>query len=40
MNKLQCIHLYVNAKMIPVETIPGIRGEGMGKRSGAGRVQV
>jgi hypothetical protein len=25
--------MYVNAKMIPVETVPGIRGGGMGKRS-------
>jgi hypothetical protein len=24
----QCIHMYVNAKMIPVETVPGIRGGG------------
>jgi hypothetical protein len=24
----KCIHIYVNEKMIPVETIPGIRGEG------------
>jgi hypothetical protein len=21
----QCLHMYVNAKMIPVETVPGIR---------------
>jgi hypothetical protein len=26
--------MYVNAKMIPVETIPGIRGRRMGERSG------
>jgi hypothetical protein len=24
----KCVHMYVNAKMIPVETIPGIRGMG------------
>jgi hypothetical protein len=22
----KCVHIYVNAKMIPVETSPGIRG--------------
>jgi hypothetical protein len=26
--------MYVNAKMIPVETIPGIRGGGMKESSG------
>jgi hypothetical protein len=26
--------MYVNAKMIPVETVPGIRGEGMKGSSG------
>jgi hypothetical protein len=25
--------MYVNPKMIPVVTVPGIRGQGMGKRS-------
>jgi hypothetical protein len=25
--------MYVNAKMIPVETVPGIRERGMGERS-------
>jgi hypothetical protein len=29
----QCIHMYINTKMIPVETVPGIRGGGMRKRS-------
>jgi hypothetical protein len=24
----KCIHMYVNTKMIPVETVPGIRGVG------------
>jgi hypothetical protein len=28
--------LYVNAKMIPVETVPGIRGGGRGESSGGG----
>jgi hypothetical protein len=23
--------MYINAKMVPVETVPGIMGEGMGK---------
>jgi hypothetical protein len=23
----KCVHVYVNAKMIPVETIPGLQGE-------------
>jgi hypothetical protein len=32
--------MYVNAKMIPVETVPEIRGGGMGERSGGGRVQI
>jgi hypothetical protein len=26
--------MYVNAKMIPVETVPGIKGVGMGESSG------
>jgi hypothetical protein len=25
-----CVHMHVNAKMIPVETVPGIWGEGVG----------
>jgi hypothetical protein len=24
----KCVHMYVNANMIPVETIPGIQGVG------------
>jgi hypothetical protein len=28
--------MYVNAKMIPVETVPGIRGGGMKQSSGGG----
>jgi hypothetical protein len=28
--------MYINAKMIPVETVPGIRGGEMGQRSGGG----
>jgi hypothetical protein len=35
----QCIHKYVNAKMIPVETLPGIRREA-GGREVEGRIQV
>jgi hypothetical protein len=31
----KCIHMYVNAKMIPVQTIPGIRG-GRTKENGGG----
>jgi hypothetical protein len=31
--------MYVNAKMIPVETIPGIRGGEMGERSGGGEFK-
>jgi hypothetical protein len=27
------MHMYVNAKMIPVESVPGIRGEGMKEKS-------
>jgi hypothetical protein len=25
----KCVPMYVNAKMIPIETIPGIGGEGI-----------
>jgi hypothetical protein len=28
--------MYVNAKMMPVETVPGIRGGGMKESSGGG----
>jgi hypothetical protein len=28
-----CIHMYVKAKVILVETVPGIRGGVMGERS-------
>jgi hypothetical protein len=31
--------MYVNAKVIPVENVPGIRGWGVGKSSGGG-IQV
>jgi hypothetical protein len=31
--------MYVNAKMIPVETVPGIRGEGIGDKSGRGEFK-
>jgi hypothetical protein len=35
MNMVQImIHMYVNAKMIPVETVPGIGGGGMKESSG------
>jgi hypothetical protein len=30
----QCIHMYVNTKMIPVEAVPGIRGGEMWESSG------
>jgi hypothetical protein len=33
------IHLYVNAKMIPVETVPGIGGKGMKENSGEGEFK-
>jgi hypothetical protein len=23
----KCVHMYVNVKIIPAETVPGIRGE-------------
>jgi hypothetical protein len=35
----QCIHVYVNAKMIPVETAPGTRGRGMKESSGWGEFK-
>jgi hypothetical protein len=31
--------MYVNAKMIPVETVLGIRGEKMGESSGGGKFK-
>jgi hypothetical protein len=31
--------MYVNAKMIPVETVPGIRGVGMKESSGGGEFK-
>jgi hypothetical protein len=34
-----CIYMYVNAKMIPVETIPGICGEGMKERGRGGELK-
>jgi hypothetical protein len=30
-----CVHVYVNVKMIPVETVPGM-GEGQVKEHGGG----
>jgi hypothetical protein len=34
----QCIYIYIyiNAEMIPVETVPGIKGGGWGESSGGG----
>jgi hypothetical protein len=32
--------MYVNAKIIPVETVLGIRGRGMKESSGEGGIQV
>jgi hypothetical protein len=32
--------MYINAKMIPVETVPGIRGGEMGERSEEGNSSV
>jgi hypothetical protein len=31
--------MYVNAKMIPVETVPGIRDKGMKESSGGGEFK-
>jgi hypothetical protein len=31
--------MYVNAKMIAVETVPGIRGRGMGEKSREGEFK-
>jgi hypothetical protein len=31
--------MYVNAKMIPVETVPGIGGEGLKESSGGGEFK-
>jgi hypothetical protein len=35
----KCVHVYINAKVIPVETIPGMGG-GMIKATGWRRKQV
>jgi hypothetical protein len=32
--------MYVNAKMIPVETVSAIRGVGLGERSGGGNSNM
>jgi hypothetical protein len=32
-------YMHVNAKMIPVETVPGIRGGGMGENRGDGEFR-
>jgi hypothetical protein len=32
--------MYVNAKLIPIETIAGIRGGGMGERSVVGNSSI
>jgi hypothetical protein len=32
--------MYVNAKMIPVKTVLGIRGGGIGERSGGEGIKV
>jgi hypothetical protein len=31
--------MHVNAKMIPVETVPGIKGQGMKESSGGGEFK-
>jgi hypothetical protein len=31
--------MYINEKMIPVETVPGVRGEGMKESSGGGEFK-
>jgi hypothetical protein len=35
----QCIHMYVNAKMIPVETVPGMGGKGGWEREVEGEFK-
>jgi hypothetical protein len=35
----KCIHMYVNAKMIPVQTIPGIKGGSMKESCGGGELK-
>jgi hypothetical protein len=37
MNMVQT--MYTHAKMLPVATVPGIRGGGMGERSGRGEFK-
>jgi hypothetical protein len=35
----KCVHMLVNAKMIPVKTVPGIGGERMQESSGGGEFK-
>jgi hypothetical protein len=35
----KCVYMYVNAKMIPVETVPGIRGGGIKEDCGRGEFK-
>jgi hypothetical protein len=40
MNAVQkCVHMYVNAKMIPVETVQGIGGGGIKESGGGGEFK-
>jgi hypothetical protein len=40
MNTVQkCIYIYINAKMIPVETVLGISGEGIKESGGQGEFK-
>jgi hypothetical protein len=41
MNKVQkCVHMYVNAKMIPVGIVPGIGGGGIKETSGGVKSSI
>jgi hypothetical protein len=35
----KCLQIYVNAKTIPVESVPGIRGGGIKESSGRGEFK-
>jgi hypothetical protein len=38
--RMNMVHMYVNAKMIPVETVSGIRGGGMNESNGGGNSRM
>jgi hypothetical protein len=35
----KCVHIYINAKMLPVETVPGIWTRGIKESSAGGKFK-